>query len=394
MNQNEFTFFDFLECSNCLEKYSTNTLINLCPNCSKPVFARYDLDAGKKFISREKISLREPSLWRYHEILPLKSSANKISLGEGFTPLINASRLGEQLGLINLYIKNESQNPTGSFKDRGMSVAVSRAVELGVSFFCIPSAGNAASSLSAYTAISGSKAQVFMPEDVSRTFLIECRNSGANVNLVQGTIADAGIKAGEFVRETNSFNISTLKEPYRLEGKKTMGYELAEQLGWKLPDVIIYPTGGGTGLIGMWKSFDEMEKLGWIDNTRPRMVAVQSTGCAPIVEAFTRNLDSASLWENAVTIAEGLRVPAAVGDFLILQALYESNGIAISVDDEEIIQSIRVFGQYLGLLPSPEGAATLAALKKLVSLGWVAPNQEVVLFQTGSGLKYTHLLDC
>ncbi len=393
MTQSDITYVSHLECSNCHKTYDANKLTNLCPQCNKPIFVRYDLNAVKKRMNREEISSREPTLWRYHELLPLKNPANRVSLGEGNTPLIKARRLGKSLGLSNLYIKDESQNPTGSFKDRGMSVAVSRALELGVSYFCIPSAGNAASSLSAYAAFSGSLAQVFMPEDVSRTFLVECKNAGANVALVKGTIADAGIKAGEFVRESNSFNISTLKEPYRLEGKKTMGYEIAEQFGWKLPDVIIYPTGGGTGLIGMWKSFDEMEKLGWIDRARPRMVAVQSSGCAPIVEAFNNDLYFASPWENPKTIAEGLRVPAAVGDFLILKALNESKGIALSIGDEEIIQSIKEFGQFLGILVSPEGAATLAALKKLLRAGWIEAEEVVVLFQTGSGLKYSHLLD-
>jgi threonine synthase len=393
VNKPKLISISHLECSNCLETYSANALMNLCPHCGKPFFVRYDLEAVKKNVNRDGISTREPTLWRYEEILPIMNIIHKISLGEGFTPLIKAHRLGELLNLKNLYIKNESQNPTGSFKDRGMSVAVSRAIELGISKFCIPSAGNAASSLSAYAALSGTQAHVFMPEDVSRIFITECKNAGASVTLVKGTIADAGIIAAEFVEESNSFNISTLREPYRLEGKKTMGYEIAEQLGWKLPDVIIYPTGGGTGLVGMWKSFDEMEKLGWIDERRPRMVAVQSTGCAPIVEAFNNKFNAASPWKNAKTIAEGLRVPSAVGDFLILKALYESEGIAISVDDKEIIHSIKIFGHYLGILPSPEGAATLAALNKLLKIDWIKPEQLIVLFQTGTGLKYTHLLN-
>ena len=382
-----------MECSFCGEIYDPGKLHNLCSDCNKPLLARYNLEEARKSITPNIISNREPDLWRYHELLPVLDMQNKLCLGEGFTPLIHAETLGQKFDIPNLYIKEESQNPTGSFKARGLSMAVSRAKELGVKALSIPSAGNAAGALSAYAAVAGIPAYVFMPKDVPRTFIQECQVMGAEVTLVEGRINDAGVKSAEFCQHQDCFNVSTLKEPYRLEGKKTMGYEIAEQMEWTLPDVIIYPTGGGTGLVGMWKAFDEMEKIGWIGPNRPRMVAVQSAGCAPIVKAFLNGEKFAQSWQDPSTIAEGLCVPTAVGDFLILNALSESNGIAIAVDEIDIRVCMNEFSQTTGIFACPEGAATLAAFKQLCSNGWIDADEKVVLFQTGSGLKYTHLLD-
>jgi len=384
-------FFSHLECGYCKKNYETDKLWNLCPECNKPLLARYDLFSAKKKISIEDLKNREQNLWRYREVLPVKDEKYILSLGEGFSPLFKATRLGKELDFLNLYIKDEGLNPTTSFKARGLSVAVSRAYELGVKEVSIPSAGNAAGAMSAYAALAGMKSYVFMPNDVPRPFISECKALGAEVTLIDGLITDCGKAAAEAVKKYGRFDISTLKEPYRIEGKKTMGYELAEQLDWKLPDVIIYPTGGGTGLIGMWKAFDEMEQLGWIDSKRPRMVTVQSTGCAPIVKAFEENTEFAEMWQNASTIADGLRVPAAVGDFLMLQTLRESNGTAIGVSDEDMMVSANMIGRTQGIFASPEGGATLAAFQKLREQGWIAENEQVVLFNTGSGHKYEHL---
>jgi threonine synthase len=332
-------------------------------------------------------------MWRYRAFLPVQDELNVVSLGEGFTPLLRARRLGEELGLRQLYIKDESLNPTGSFKARGLAVAISRAKELGVTDVAIPSAGNAAGAMSAYAARAGLRAHVFMPSDVPAPFRLECRALGAEVVLVDGLITDCGREARKRSVEQGWFDVSTLKEPYRLEGKKTMGYELAEQFHWVLPDVIIYPTGGGTGLIGMWKAFAELTELGWIDERRPRMVAVQAEGCAPIPRAFAAGEEYATLWEGAQTVAAGLRVPAAVGDFLILKALRESNGIAIAVSDKELVAAQMRMSRYEGVFACPEGGATLAALETLLGQGWVDPSERIVLFNTGTGLKYPDALE-
>lgn len=385
------SFLTHLECSACRQALDAGRLWNLCPDCNKPLLARYDLESARKIITPAEIAAREQNMWRYRELLPVRDPVNALCLGEGFTPLIRAARLGRVVGFDRLFIKDESLNPTGSFKARGLGVAVSRARELGVTAFSIPSAGNAAGALSAYAALAGIPAHVYMPRDVPQPFVAECRALGADVTLVDGLITDAGrIAAGEAAK-FNRFDISTLKEPYRLEGKKTMGYEIAEQLNWNLPDVIIYPTGGGTGLIGMWKAFDEMEKLEWIGSKRPRMVAVQPEGCAPIVKAFEEGKESAEFWQGAATIAAGLRVPAAVGDFLILRALRESNGTVIAVADNELMDAARMIGSTEGLFLCPEAAAPLAAFQHLRLQGWIADDESVVLFGTGSGLKYTHL---
>jgi threonine synthase len=331
-------------------------------------------------------------MWRYAEMLPVREPAFRLTLGEGFTPLLRLERLGRLLGMSNLYGKDEGQNPTASFKARGLSMAVSRAAELGVKTLAIPSAGNAGSAMAAYAAVAGLPAFVFLPQDVPPLFVAEMRALGAEVTLVDGLITDCAryVRAG--VEEGRWFDLSTLKEPYRIEGKKTMGYELAEQFEWVLPDVIVYPTGGGTGLIGIWKAFEEMEALGWIGAERPRMIAVQSEGCAPIVRAFEAGREAAEPWQNAATIADGLRVPAAIGDFLILRAIRESGGTALAVTDEEIREGVWEMGRNEGLFVAPEAAATLVALRRLLAAGEIGSEERVVLMLTGSGLKYSHLM--
>ncbi len=384
-------YLTHLECSMCGKRLEADHLWNLCPDCHKPLLARYDLEKAKGAVSPKEIAKREPNQWRYCELLPVRDNRYSLCLGEGFTPLIRADRLREEMGFERLFIKDEGLNPTGSFKARGLGVAVSRAWELGAKAFSIPSAGNAAGALSAYAALAGIPAHVFMPQDVPHPFVAECRALGAEITLIDGLITDAGRIAAKWLDGSDYFDMSTLKEPYRLEGKKTMGYEIAEQMDWNLPDIIIYPTGGGTGLIGMWKAFDEMEKLGWIGPKRPRMVTVQAEGCAPIVQAFNEKKEFAEPWHGAVTIADGLRVPAAVGDFLILRALRESNGTAIAVTDKELMEATRIIGRTQGLFLCPEAAAPLVAFQHLFRRGWIKNNETVVLFSTGNGVKYSHL---
>lgn len=387
------TFLTHLECGLCSETLDANKPWNLCPKCNKPLLARYDLDAAKKAINPGTISGREPNMWRYKELMPVKDSSNILTLGEGFTPLHHARRLGSELGFDHLYIKDEGLNPTGSFKARGLCAAISKAKELGIKSVSIPTAGNAGGAMSAYAALAGMEAFVFMPKIVPKPFINECKALGASVTLIDGLITDCGKAAAEELKKHNRFDVSTLKEPYRIEGKKTMGYELAEQMNWTLPDVIFYPTGGGTGLVGMWKAFDEMETLGWIDSRRPRMVTVQSTGCAPMVKAFEEGKEFADMWVGARTVADGLRVPAAVGDFLILRALRESNGNAVAVPDNEIMEAANVMGRTQGIFPAPEGGASLAGFLQLRRSGWIKEDETVVLFNTGSGHKYSHLWD-
>lgn len=380
-----------LECGRCGATYPADQLMNLCPACSKPLLARYDLAAAALTMTAAALRSRAQSLWRYAEVLPVQRRDAIFDLGEGYTPLHHAVRLGESLGCPETYIKDEGLNPTGSFKARGLAVAVSRAYELGAKEVAIPSAGNAAGAMSAYAAAAGLPAHVYMPADVPMLFRTECEQLGATVNLVNGLITDCGVKVREGVAQHGWFDVSTLREPYRIEGKKTMGYELAEQMNWTLPDVIIYPTGGGTGLVGMWKAFDEMEKMGLIGSQRPRMVTVQSEGCAPMVRAFLQEDEFAEPWQGAKTVADGLRVPAAVGDFLILAALRQSGGTALAVSDQEMLHYAGVMGKHTGIFPAPEGAATLAAQAHLLEQGWIQPHERVVLFNTGSGLKYAHL---
>ena len=377
-----------LYCSSCTEKYEPNRLYNLCAACGKPLLAAYDLEKAKASLTADSLKRRVASLWRYAEVLPVENKENIVSLGEGFTPLHHARNLGAALGLPNLFIKDESLNPTQSFKARGMTAAVSMAKELGVKKVAAPSAGNAAGALAAYAALAGMEAFLFMPRDTPRANVIECRQLGAHVTLVDGLITDCGKIVAERKDREGWFDVSTLKEPYRVEGKKTMGYELAEQMNFELPDVIFYPTGGGTGLIGMWKSFEEMQTLGWIDEKRPRMISVQAAGCAPIVRGFELDLNHGAEIENAHTVASGLRVPKAIGDFLILDAVRKSGGRAIAVEDEELIAGAMEIGSREGIFCAPEGAACFSALKKMLAAGEVKPDERIVLFNTGAGVKY------
>ena len=377
-----------LECALCGLRHEAQRLLNLCRECGKPLLVRYDLDKAIKSLTKESLAVRRPDLWRYREVLPVQDDANIVSFGEGWTPLLPARRLGKQVGVSELYIKDEGQNPTQSFKARGMAAAVSMAKELGAKKLAVPSAGNAAGALAAYAARAGLECFIFMPRDTPRANVVECEQTGAHVTLMEGLITDCGAEVGRRKEAEGWFDVSTLKEPYRVEGKKTLGYEVAEQLGWELPDVIIYPTGGGTGLIGMWKAFDEMERMGWIGSKRPRMVTVQAAGCAPIVRAFQEGKRFADEFPNAATTASGLRVPKAIGDFLILDALKDSGGTAVSVTDEELIAATMEIGSTEGIFCAPEGAACLPALKKLIDSGQVKSSDRVVMFNTGSGVKY------
>ena len=378
-----------LECALCSLRHEPGVLQNLCLECGKPLLVRYDLEKAAQTITKESLPSLESSLWRYREVLPVEDWNNVVSFGEGWTPLLNADKLADTLPVkLDLFIKDEGQNPTQSFKARGMTTAISMAKELGVRKVAVPSAGNAAGAMAAYAARAGMEAHIFMPSDTPVANVVECRQTGANVTLVDGLITDCGKIVAERKQAEGWFDVSTLKEPYRVEGKKTMGYELAEQLNWELPDVILYPTGGGTGLIGMWKAFDEMQAMGWIGAKRPRMVSVQATTCAPIVRAFEKGERFAEEFENAATVASGLRVPKAIGDFLILDAIRASGGTAIAIDDEELIKAVGEIGSKTGIFCAPEGAACLPALRGLIADGKVTAGEKVVLFNTGSGIKY------
>ena len=385
-------YFTHLQCSSCSATYPKDILINLC-DCGKPLLVKYTFSDSKKENIPKQFDDSSSSMWRYGQILPINNIDKIVSLGEGNTPLIKSRNISNLLGLDRVWIKDEGSNPTGSFKARGLSLAVTMARVLGAQKLAIPSAGNAGGDLAAYAARAGLEANIFLPRDVPPANRIECQKLGARVTLVNGLINDCGRLIAEKSKKEKWFDLSTLKEPYRIEGKKTLGLELAEQLGWRLPDVIIYPTGGGTGLIGMWKGFLEMQNLGWIGSKLPRMVSVQAEGCAPIVDAFNRNLSQGVLWPNARTCASGLRVPQAIGDFIILKILKSSNGTAVSVSDDEIMKDTQTIMQLEGLFVCPEGGATLSALKKLIRSNFIKSDDEVVLFNTGSGLKYLHLFE-
>ena len=388
-----------LECALCGLRYEAGVLQNLCAECGKPLLVRYDLEKAANKITPESLAAsNEFTLWRYRELLPVKEIANIVSFGEGWTPLLGAGNIAKSLPVkLNLYIKDEGQNPTQSFKARGMTAAISMAKELGVKKVAVPSAGNAAGAMAAYAARAGMEAFIFMPSDTPKANIVECQQTGAHVTLVDGLITDCGKIVAERKEAEGWFDVSTLKEPYRVEGKKTMGYELFEEFSsiqdtkskiQNLPDVVIYPTGGGTGLIGMWKAFDEMEQMGWIGSERPRMITVQSETCAPIVRAFEKGERFADEFENASTVASGLRVPKAIGDFLILDAIRASGGTAIAVSDEELVKAVGELGAAEGIFAAPEGAACLPALRKLIESGEVREGETVVLFNTGSGIKY------
>jgi threonine synthase len=377
-----------LECTRCGRTLDADVLQSLCPDDAGVLYARYDLERGRRTLDRAVMAARLPGMWRIPELMPVRDPANVVSLGEGGIPLLPAPRLGARLGFSQLFIKDEGLNPTGSFKARGISAAVSRARELGARALTIPTAGNAGSALAAYGARAGLPVDVFMPADTPALFQKEARAYGATVHLVEGLIDRAGALARAHAAATGAFDVSTLKEPYRCEGKKTMGYELAAQLGWTLPDVIVYPTGGGTGIVGMWKAFAEMETLGWIGSRRPRLIGVQAEGCAPIVRAFMEGAEHAHPWEHAATYASGIRVPAAVGDYLILRAIRDSGGCALAVSDATIAEHALLISALEGIFAAPEGGATLAALVELRARGQVAPDARIVLFNTGTGLKY------
>jgi len=376
-----------LECTATGEHFESETLSGLSPT-GKPLFARYDLDAVRPGFGLADMATRRADLWRYAEVLPVRDPKARIALGEGWTPLIDAPRTAARLGVEKVWVKDEGQNPTGSFKARGLCLAVSRAFELGAEAVALPSAGNAGSAAAAYGAAVGMDVHVVLPSDTPAPILEEMRALGADVQLLDGLISDCGKVVKKGVEEHGWFDLSTLKEPYRVEGKKTLGYELAEQLGGRLPDAIVYPTGGGTGLIGMWKAFDEMQALGWIDEKRPKMFTVQATGCAPMVRAWESGADHAEMWKGATTYASGLRVPGAVGDFLILNALRESGGGAAAVPDHLMAEWVLKLGADTGIFAAPEGGATAAAVPMLMEKGLISPDDEVVLFNTGSGLKY------
>lgn len=378
-----------LECALCGKEHQARKLHNLCCACGKPLLVRYDLESAARTLKPSTLIERESNLWRYREVLPVDDWSNIVSFGEGWTPLLHADRLAASLPVrLDLYIKDEGQNPTQSFKARGMTAAISMAKEFGVKKVAVPSAGNAAGAMASYAARAGMEAHIFMPSDTPRANIIECEQTGANVTLIDGLITDCGKIVAERKEAEGWFDVSTLKEPYRVEGKKTMGYELGEQLNWELPDVILYPTGGGTGLIGMWKAFDEMEQMGWIGSKRPKMVSVQSSTCAPIVRAFEKGERFAEEFENAATVASGLRVPKAIGDFLILDAIRASGGTAIAVDDAELVAAVGEIGAAEGIFTAPEGAACLPALRKLIENGFIEGGETVVLFNTGAGVKY------
>jgi threonine synthase len=379
------TTITHLECSKCGEKYSHEKLQNLC-GCGGPLLARYNLAKAARTLTREALKSRPANMWRYAEVLPAREA---VSLGEGMTPVIHARRLGARLGLDALYVKDEGLNPTGSFKARGLSAAVTRAKELGATTLAIPTAGNAGGALAGYAAAAGIPCVIVMPADTPTANMMECDAFGADVRKLNGLISDCGRYVGEHKEKEGWFEVSTLKEPYRIEGKKTMAYELWEQFGGGLPDVIIYPTGGGVGLIGMCKAFEEMEAMGWIGRERPRMVVVQATGCAPIVEAYVRGEVSAPPWQNAATIASGLRVPKALGDFLVLAGVRATQGTAVMATDEEMLAAGKELASAEGIFAAPEGAATVVAARKLAKERWIKAHERVVLFNTGCGYKYS-----
>ncbi len=383
-----------LRCSLCARVYSATELLNVC-ECGKPLLVDYDLGALRAQANIDNITGDAPhpidagraDMWRYAAVLPVDAS-KAVTLGEGWTPLSRLPRLGARLDAADLWLKDEGRNPTGSFKARGLSVAVTMARKLGARKLAIPSAGNAASALAAYAAAAGLEAHIFMPDDVPQSNFIDCNAYGARVTLVNGLIGDCGRIVAERKHREGWFDVSTLKEPYRIEGKKTMGYELAEQLNWTLPDAILYPCGGGVGLIGMWKAFAELETLGLIGPDRPRMIAVQAAGCQPLTQAFERGASESEFFENAHTVASGLRVPKPLGDFLILRAVRESRGVVISISDEEIMDSSILLAQQEGIFAAPEGGACVAAAAKLLASGFLKSNHRIVIYNTGSGLKY------
>jgi threonine synthase len=382
-------FLTNLTCSRCGRSYDPRQAQTYCHECTAPLLAQYDLEAARDSLQPETIRIGPRGMWRWHALLPVFEASHMLTLGEGDTPLLHMARLGTKLRIPNLYVKDESLNPTSTFKARGLATAVSKALELGLQKVIIPTAGNAGGAMAAYAARAGLQSCVIMPRDTPRANVEECRITGAEVILVDGLISDAARLANDKAEAEGWFDLSTFKEPYRLEGKKVMGFELAEAFHWVLPEVIVYPTGGGTGLVGMWKAFEELERLGWLERTdRPRLVSVQAEGCAPIVKAFESGSPTSEYWVGAHTQASGLRVPKSFADRLILEDIRLSKGLAIAVGDEQMAQAQRLLAATEGLFACPEGAATLAGLIPLIDKGWIQPDERVVLFNTGSGLKY------
>jgi threonine synthase len=386
------SFATHLECSRCQEDFPVDQIQQVCKSDGGPLLVRYDLGRVRNAVTREALRAREPTLWRYRELLPHEDDDDIVTLGETNTPLLDASSLGEEIGVPNLRIKDEGLLPTGTFKARGAAVGMTRAAELGVETLALPSAGNAGSAWAAYGARAGVRVIVVMPDRTPKVIVREASAYGGEVYTVAGSIADAGAVVKRVCADRGWYDASTLREPYRIEGKKTMGFELAEQLGWRLPDVIVYPTGGGVGLIGMWKAFMELRAIGWLDEKRPRFVVAQAGGCAPIVDAFAKGLDESRPWPDPVTFAAGIRVPKALGDFIVLRALRESQGTALAVSDDEIAEGMRLAGETEGLLLCPEGGCALAVTRELRRSGWIGEGDEVVIFNTGTGLKYAEFL--
>lgn len=387
------SYLSHLECTWCGKNHPHTQAIRTCPNCGKVLFARYDLPSLKREVNREVFKGRRSDMWRFYEMMPVLEEGNVVSLGEGGTPLLHAKNLGRKLGLKNLYIKDEGLNPTGSFKARGLSAAVSKAKEVGQTRLTMPTAGNAGGALAAYAARGGLEAHVFMPKDAPEANKTECQVLGSNLTLVDGLIGDAGRLSQEKAQKEGLFDISTLREPYRAEGKKTMALELAMDLGWRTPDAIIYPTGGGTGIVGMWKAFEELRELGWIDSPQPKFVSVQAEGCQPIVKAFHEGSNESEPWPNASTKAAGLRVPSVFADYIILRVLRETGGTAIAVSDSDMVKAMSEMGAAEGVFACPEGAATLVGLKRLLDQSFFQGSETIILMNTGSGLKYLDLLD-
>lgn len=387
-----YSYIDHLECTQCGQTSPHTQLSKISACCGKVLFARYDLPRLRREVDRNSWQNRDSNMWRFSELMPVSSPDNVVTLGEGGTPLLETRNLADRLGLKHLYVKEEGLNPTGTFKARGISAAVSKARELGVTGFTMPSAGNAAGAAAAYGARANLPVKVFMPQDAPAANKKESVMAGSEVNLVDGLIGDAARVAVSVADQQNLFDLSTLKEPYRVEGKKTMGLEIAMQLGWKMPDAIVYPTGGGTGIIGMYKGFQELLELGWIEGEPPKFIAVQASGCQPIVKAFQEGKDTAEPWPNATTIADGLRVPGPFADYLILQAIRATGGTALAVEDAEMVAAMYELATAEGIIACPEGAATLVGLKQLLQQGFLQPDDTIVLLNTGSGYKYLDLI--
>jgi threonine synthase len=385
-------FLSHLQCSRCGRKHDTDVVQTVCRDCASVLFARYDLDDVAEQVSKQLFQSRPSSMWRYRELLPVKDESNVVTLGEGFTPIIHFQRAGKRLGLKNLFLKDDGLIPTGTFKARGMSTAISRCLELGVRKVAVATAGNAGAAMAAYASKAGLESHVYMPKDTPDPVRLECQIYGANLTFVDGSISDAGKMVDEAAKRNGWMALSTMKEPYRVEGKKTMGFEIAEQFQWSLPDVIVYPTGGGTGIVGMWKAFDELKRTGLMSGKLPRMVSVQSTTCAPVVKAIEEGKESCEFWKNPATVASGLRVPKAFGDYLIIRAINESHGTALAVSDEDMLNAMKDAARKEGVWMCPEGAATFASLPQLVRSGFLEGDETVLLYNTGSGVLYPNLV--